>query len=1043
MASILADLARAAMPLADRVLSSVDSAAARTERLAATAIRYGVDASIVKARKPPTTTLSQIQPINVSAWDLAAVKHALDDHELGYFMQSVSMADAMGRDDRITACRNTRVRALAGKSGLGFSLTPSSKGASSVANDLAKQVTDLWWHSCPESALTRILEDAVMLGVGFARIHWERVDGQVVPRLEPWQAQTVWCDWSIRRYRAIGVEGQVIMDPGSAEWLIFEPSNYRSWMYGAIRGLGIPWLYRQFSRNDWSRYCEKHGLPIIAISEPAGHQWTTQKDRFYAGIRAIGRQGVVRLPKDAEGYGFDVKFVEPKDRSWQSFQEFIVRMDTDIAVMLLGQNLTTEVQGGSYAAAQAHEKVRLDYLDADAETLSTSLREQVWKPFVRFNMGSKFEESTPWPTWMTRPPADQQARIGIVKSYVEIGKAMADPDTQRVAAVDMVELATDLDITRAEIVDDENADDDDNHGVAAETKPQIFAYHFQYGLLTKNEGRALIGLDPVEGGEAVAVPAAEQGAPGAPPAAANAIVALKTNASEETKKVARHAVESLIRNGTLPRPEDVECVDCGHKGSDKQHSYDHRHGYTGENVAKVEAVCVDCHRLRDGQNKPVEASEDGKAKPRRKSKAKASATALSWIYNPPAPLPVRTYAGGRLRIRIDRPAGFVQRGMSRDGTPWERVYLVDYGYLDSTRGGDGDELDVFCGGDDAANTCFVIAQVNDAGEPDEFKLFLGFADAAAARACYEQHVPARYFGGISTLPIEVVVALRGEDPIARLAALSAFVNQPSFDTNMVLLSVERDVASYGPMHPETAATAYAALRSLTNVAPTALATWSASQRGRMATIAARTLHLLNTPPMAWDDSDVKAADKAAKTTLRLLTAMPTAQRNATLMALGCDVTAMPVDHDAVRANAIKHARKHSLHGARMLASVGGGVTTTYAIKPVTLSVNADELDAAYAAWRDAVNMTASELEAWAKTEESRLASVDPAAVIARNLRLLRKPKSAWDARDVADAKRTVSFVARMKKMPQGEPVRKGMPSKRDISLRNWAYDPSK
>ena len=102
----------------------------------------------------------------------------------------------------------------------------------------------------------------------------------------------------------------------------------------------------------------------------------------------------------------------------------------------------------------------------------------------------------------------------------------------------------------------------------------------------------------------------------------------------------------------------------------------------------------------------------------------------------------------------------------------------------------------------------------------------------------------------------------------------------------------------------------------------------------------------------------------------------------------------------------------------------------------------DELDAVFASWRASVNMSASELEAWSENECSRKASVDPAAVIARNLRLLRKNKDEWDERDIKDAKRTISFIARMKAMPKGEPVG-DCPSKRDISLRNWAYNPDK
>ncbi len=116
---------------------------------------------------------------------------------------------------------------------------------------------------------------------------------------------------------------------------------------------------------------------------------------------------------------------------------------------------------------------------------------------------------------------------------------------------------------------------------------------------------------------------------------------------------------------------------------------------------------------------------------------------------------------------------------------------------------------------------------------------------------------------------------------------------------------------------------------------------------------------------------------------------------------------------------------------------------TFAVGAVE-KLEQDELDAVYSAWRDAVNMSASELKAWDADECSRKASVDADAVIKRNLELLETPKDKWDRRLVDNAKRTISFVARMKNMEQGEPVSEACPiSKRDISLKNWAYDPMK
>jgi len=100
-------------------------------------------------------------------------------------------------------------------------------------------------------------------------------------------------------------------------------------------------------------------------------------------------------------------------------------------------------------------------------------------------------------------------------------------------------------------------------------------------------------------------------------------------------------------------------------------------------------------------------------------------------------------------------------------------------------------------------------------------------------------------------------------------------------------------------------------------------------------------------------------------------------------------------------------------------------------------------DEVFSDWQEEVNMTASELQKWSKNPCSREASVDPEAVMERNLRLLEKNKSDWTENDVEDAKRTISFISRMKANRPDSPREgpHGCPSEWAISLLNWAYNP--
>lgn len=110
---------------------------------------------------------------------------------------------------------------------------------------------------------------------------------------------------------------------------------------------------------------------------------------------------------------------------------------------------------------------------------------------------------------------------------------------------------------------------------------------------------------------------------------------------------------------------------------------------------------------------------------------------------------------------------------------------------------------------------------------------------------------------------------------------------------------------------------------------------------------------------------------------------------------------------------------------------------------VDVKVELQELiDEVYSKYHKIVNMSYSELKAWSETDCSKKASLDRSP-INRNLNLLSKNKSEWGAVELKSANRTISFVSRMKNAEQGEPASKGCPSKRDISLKNWAYNPNK
>lgn len=108
-----------------------------------------------------------------------------------------------------------------------------------------------------------------------------------------------------------------------------------------------------------------------------------------------------------------------------------------------------------------------------------------------------------------------------------------------------------------------------------------------------------------------------------------------------------------------------------------------------------------------------------------------------------------------------------------------------------------------------------------------------------------------------------------------------------------------------------------------------------------------------------------------------------------------------------------------------------------------------EINQRFTDFKQAVNMSASEIKRWGDTECAGLASQTddggdgPSVVRNRVIKLLETPKSEWGQDEFEMAGRVISFISRMKGNEQGEPVKEGCPSKRDISLMNWGYNPGK
>lgn len=363
----------------------------------------------------------------VTSWnewdnDVRLVKAAIRALENGIFDQPSMVVEAMGRDDRISGVLETRTGALPA---LPLMMEPRGDGRQkkAVANELEERFEDFY----SDAALSELQQWALLLGVGIAENVWVYEETRWWPQLKVWHPRHLIYRQDTKSFWIQTQEGPREVIPGDGQWVLYAPyGESRGWMHGKVRSLYVSWLMRCWCNRDWARYNEVHGLPIKKVVTPPGAQ-EDDKNKFVGNVAALGSESTVVTPRVHGGGGpgdtdrYDLELLEATSMNWQTFKEQLDKTEANIAINLLGQNLSTEVKGGSYAAAAAHMKIRDDILQSDAERLGQCLRKQSIAWWALHNFGSA--ELAPMPKWKTKAKTPEE-RTAVGTSMDGLGKGI-------------------------------------------------------------------------------------------------------------------------------------------------------------------------------------------------------------------------------------------------------------------------------------------------------------------------------------------------------------------------------------------------------------------------------------------------------------------------------------------------------------------------------------------------------------------------------------------------------------------------------------------
>lgn len=313
---------------------------------------------------------------------LAAILREADQ---GYLYRQMELFEEMEeKDAHLAAVLQTRKQAVLG---LEYRVTPYSE-------DARDQEAAAW---C-EEALARIgnfdealldLLDAVGKGLAATEIVWGYDGRRAVVEGLQWIHPKRLGLWESLTPRILTDDDLVRgIEPPPYKVIVhrYRSRSGHDTRAGVLRVCAYMYLFKNLALKDWATFCEVFGMPLRLGKYPAG---ATEADKaaLVAAVRSLGSDAYGVISQETQ-----IEFVEAAGRlsgvtnPYQVLAEFCNR---EMSKAVLGQTLTTDTTGatGTYAAGQVHQEVRRDLLEADAEALAATIRQQLLRPLVGFNFG--------------------------------------------------------------------------------------------------------------------------------------------------------------------------------------------------------------------------------------------------------------------------------------------------------------------------------------------------------------------------------------------------------------------------------------------------------------------------------------------------------------------------------------------------------------------------------------------------------------------------------------------------------------------------------
>jgi len=252
----------------------------------------------------------------------------------------------------------------------------------------AKLIEDVFNNLNLERIIGEILE-AILFGYQPLEVMWEKIGNYILPK-DVIGKPPEWFVFNQENELRFRTRDNYINGEELPEKKFLIPRNNATYQnpYGfpELSRCFWPITFKRGGLKFWVVFTEKYGMPFLVGKHPRGIT-KEETDDLADMLEKMVQDAIAVIPDDSS---VDIKEASSKGASADIYANLLEFCKTEVSIAILGQNLTTEVKGGSYAAVKSHMAVRKDIINSDKKLVERTFNDLIkWIFEINFTSGER------------------------------------------------------------------------------------------------------------------------------------------------------------------------------------------------------------------------------------------------------------------------------------------------------------------------------------------------------------------------------------------------------------------------------------------------------------------------------------------------------------------------------------------------------------------------------------------------------------------------------------------------------------------------------